>query len=246
MSEAPIIFVSCGQWTEAERTLGRDVCNLIRKHAHCEPYFAQNQSDLEGLTTNILGALDRAVGFLAIMHRRRSLHDLEGQEVVRGSVWIEQEIAIAAYLRQVLKRPLGIRLFLQPGIALEGIRQQLVINPTLFTNGDEVLAALPEILRQWNPARSPARITNPVALKILEWKEQRLTITVKPERPKGPQALLGNPNWKGTRECQIEQCDDFTVHLNVLGYGLDEALALEQVMITHDTAKHRPMLIVKA
>src|SRR5262245_17522132 len=113
--DKPLIFVSCGQWSESERSLGKDICELIRAHTACEPYFAQNQSGLDGLTTHILGALDRAAAFLGVLHHRGTFQNIEDKLITRASVWIEQEIAIAAYLRQIAKRPIEIRLFIQNG-----------------------------------------------------------------------------------------------------------------------------------
>lgn len=43
---------------------------LVRELTPYEPYFAENQSSLQGLTQNVLGALSRSVGLIAIMHPR--------------------------------------------------------------------------------------------------------------------------------------------------------------------------------
>src|SRR6266849_3328219 len=104
-SEKPIIFVSCGQVTDQERELGRSVCKLVEELTSYSPYFAESQTSLEGLTKNILGALDRAAGLIAIMHPRGSVTFPGGHTQTRASVWIEQEIAIAAFMTQVLAIP---------------------------------------------------------------------------------------------------------------------------------------------
>ena len=57
---------------ETKQALGRDVCALVKDLAPHEPYFAENQTSLEGLTQNILGSFDDAVGLIAIMHPRGS------------------------------------------------------------------------------------------------------------------------------------------------------------------------------
>lgn len=49
-----LIFVSCGQATEAERALGKGATVLVTEETGGQAYFAQNQSSLEGLTENIL------------------------------------------------------------------------------------------------------------------------------------------------------------------------------------------------
>jgi len=54
-SDKPVIFISCGQNALNERRLGEDICNLIRElRPDLEPYFAQTQSTLDGLSDRIL------------------------------------------------------------------------------------------------------------------------------------------------------------------------------------------------
>jgi hypothetical protein len=60
-------------------------------------FFADEQSDLNGLHENIMGALERAVDFIAVMHSRGEVV-IPGRNtslLTRASVWVEQEIAIA-------------------------------------------------------------------------------------------------------------------------------------------------------
>ena len=126
-SAGGVVFVSCGQVTEQERRLGDGVCGLIRELTPHDPYFADRQSSLEGLTKNILGALDRAIGMIAIMHPRGTVtfNDATGlKEQTRASVWIEQEIAIAAYMTQVLKQPINVAAFIHTDIWREGMRDR--------------------------------------------------------------------------------------------------------------------------
>src|SRR2546422_3834805 len=80
-SRGGLIFVSCGYLTVQEKKLGDDVCALVRELIPHDPYFAERQSSLEGLTKNILGSLDRAIGLVAIMHPRgtATYTDLAGQ-----------------------------------------------------------------------------------------------------------------------------------------------------------------------
>ena len=43
------IFISCGQFTEAEKRLGRDIALLVTKVTGLEPFFAEEVQDLNGL-----------------------------------------------------------------------------------------------------------------------------------------------------------------------------------------------------
>src|SRR5690349_13622215 len=101
-SMKPLVFVSCGQVTESEKRLGKTICELVRK-AGLEPFLAENQSDFHGLNENILGALNDAQGLIFVMHPRGIVTDHSGATWSRGSVWIEQEIAIAAFIQQTRK-----------------------------------------------------------------------------------------------------------------------------------------------
>src|SRR5260370_2285579 len=94
----PLIFIWCGQVTEEEKELGEAVCNLVKELTPYDAYFAENQTSLQGLSENILGALNRSSGLLAIMHPRGVVSSPSGRQRTRASVWIEQEIAIAAFL----------------------------------------------------------------------------------------------------------------------------------------------------
>jgi hypothetical protein len=141
--------VSCGQFTDDEKALGRAVCELIERETPYLAYFAEQQSTFDGLINNIFAALGRSSALVAIMHQRGDIDTPVGR-ITRGSVWVEQEIAIGAFVHHVLKRPLQVGLYVKRGIALEGARQQLMLNPTLFDTADDVLADLSRRLSSWN------------------------------------------------------------------------------------------------
>jgi hypothetical protein len=146
-----MIFISCGQFSKDEKDLGNEVASLVRDLTNYEPYFAENQSTFEGLTQNIFQALDRCSGFIGIMHHRGDVSTPYGFGV-RASVWIEQEIAIAAFIGQVRKRPLSVAAYIQKGIKLEGVREKLLLNPIEFESSDDVLHHLKSILPSWQLA----------------------------------------------------------------------------------------------
>src|ERR1700724_2729710 len=101
-SEKPLIFISCGQSTENERRLGEDICSLLAElRPDVTPYFAQNQTTAEGLSSHIVKSLHRAAGFICVMHRRGDIRTPAGAAITRGSVWVEQEIAITAFMTHV-------------------------------------------------------------------------------------------------------------------------------------------------
>jgi hypothetical protein len=142
------IFISCGQFAATEKALGKQICTIVRDAGY-EPYFAENQSSLKGLHENILSKLNECAGFIAIMHPRGVVSFSGGGSHTRGSVWIEQEIAIAAFLAKHSGRDIGVAAFIHEDIKREGIRDLLHLNPISFRSDAEVLEQLPGILRNW-------------------------------------------------------------------------------------------------
>jgi hypothetical protein len=143
----PTVFISCGQYSPEEIDLGKSLAAAVDELSPCRGYFAQNQSSLEGLSRHIFGALNRCVGFVAVLHHRGRVTTLD-DERIRASVWIEQEIAIAAFLAQAQGRNLPVAIYIQKGTALEGVRQQLLLGAVTFENPDEVLNHLKKQLRE--------------------------------------------------------------------------------------------------
>jgi hypothetical protein len=146
-----VIFISCGQFTPEERRLGQDLSAAVDELTPYRGYFAQNESSLDGLSKNVFSALKNCVGLIAVMHRRGNVKTLNGEHL-RGSVWVEQEIGIAAYLTQAEGRDIPVVLYIQDGIALEGVRQQLQLNPVPFKDSAEVMADFRSRIRDLFPA----------------------------------------------------------------------------------------------
>jgi hypothetical protein len=143
------IFVSCGQYTEGEKSVGKAIVRMAKAITGLDAFFAEEVQDLNGLDSNILGALRDAAAFITIMHPRGKIIRPDGSTHIRASVWIEQEIAIATYIQRVEKKTLPVIAFVHKSIGREGIRDLLHLNPIPFTDETEVLAALPELLEPW-------------------------------------------------------------------------------------------------
>jgi hypothetical protein len=166
------IFISCGQYTEAEKRIGTRIADLVRS-AGFEPFFAEEVHDLVGLDRNILDALHECVAFIVVLHPRGTVTRPDTSFVTRASVWIEQEIAIAAYIRHVENRPLQVIAFKHFLVDREGLRDVLQLNPIEFKNESEVLAALPELLRKLRPMaeRPAARSSTFSQARYVEWQK---------------------------------------------------------------------------
>jgi hypothetical protein len=149
-----IIFVSCGQYTEAEKSLGRAIREVVKAVTGLDAFFAEDVQDLNGLESNILDALHDSIAFVTVMHPRGKITRPDGSVHIRASVWIEQEIAIATYIQLVEKRSLPVIAFAHELVDSEGIRDVLHLNPILFRNDSEILPILRERLLPWNSLRA--------------------------------------------------------------------------------------------
>jgi hypothetical protein len=143
------VFISCGQFTDAEKRLGKQIAEMVKELTDLQPFFAEDVQDLGGLDANILEALRNCVAFITVMHPRGEIRRPSGSALIRASVWIEQEIAIATYIQRVEKRELPIIAFKHKSVGREGIRDLLHLNPIEFVDEAEVLAALPSRLTLW-------------------------------------------------------------------------------------------------
>jgi hypothetical protein len=177
----PLIFVSCGQSTPAERKLGQEIAKLVEQKTGCRAYFAENQNTLEGVTENILKRLHTAAGFIAIMHPRGDVsNSATGRTWVRGSVWVEQEIAIAAFIAQALQQPMRVRAYVHESIFREGLRSQLHLNPKSFVEDSEIVNDLTVELPSWRNLVQPQHSEFDLAHKQLaEEKVSKLSPTSK-------------------------------------------------------------------
>lgn len=143
----PFIFISCGQFTVAEKRLGKAIRKMVADETNYGAFFAEEVQDLNGLDENILNALRDCIAFITVLHPRGEIVRPDGSKHIRASVWIEQEIAIATYIKRVQKKPLPVIAFIHSLVGLEGLRSLLHLNPIPFETDEEVLNILSERLR---------------------------------------------------------------------------------------------------
>lgn len=134
------VFISCGQQNQAEIDLGQAIVDAVNGVSGLEAYFAENQQSLEGVTENIYQAIYTASGLIAVIHRRDQISS--SPISYRGSLWVEQEIAIGSFLVQALGRTLPVRVYMEKDIRREGVRRSILLNPIEFDSSEEVLADL--------------------------------------------------------------------------------------------------------
>ena len=143
MTAKKLIFVSCGQLTDDERTLGILIKAIIDATAGFEAYFAQTVQDFEALGRHVLDAIQRCAGAVVVLHDRGLVIGTDGKEWGhRSSVWVNQELAILAYRQFFESQKIPLLAFVDPKVKLEGAMTSLIVNPRPLGTAPEVGTAV--------------------------------------------------------------------------------------------------------
>jgi hypothetical protein len=133
------VFISCGQKYNREKELGFKIEALFKERGF-ETFFAEEAHSPESLTEHIFDFIRESEYFVFVDFARESLAESE----YRGSVFVNQEIAIATFL----KIP-GIG-FVERGVRREGIINYQIYNPIPFIHPEEVLEKLAVLSNAWD------------------------------------------------------------------------------------------------
>lgn len=167
-----LIFVSCGQATQAEKTLGVLLKATIEGRPGFEAYFAETVHDFDTLGRNVFDALRRCAGAVVVLHDRGTVIGPEGEEWGhRSSVWINQELAILAYRQFFEEKKIPVLAFIDPNVKLEGAMTSLIVNPRPLGSAQDVASAVTQWLtdsqfgavsdeafqQKWRQLSEPAR-----------------------------------------------------------------------------------------
>lgn len=134
------VFISCGQATDREKKIGLAVEAYFKDERKFETYFAERVHLSDALTENIFSCLAQSEYFIFIDFKRDKI---EGNDY-RGSLFVNQEIAIATFLKL---QGLG---FYEKGVKREGILNYHIYNAFPFEDGTEILKVIAEETKQWN------------------------------------------------------------------------------------------------
>lgn len=134
------VFISCGQRTEREKSIGLEVDRYFRELGF-ETYFAIKVHSPEALTEHIFAYLKESEYFVFIDFKREKISD----EEFRGSLFVNQEIGIATFL----KIP-GIG-FYEEQVKREGILDFQIYNAFPFKGSTEIIAKLKKETSNWDP-----------------------------------------------------------------------------------------------
>jgi len=124
------IFISCGQLTEAEKSLGVLLKDVVDGTPGFQAYFAETVHDLAALAHHVLEGIQQCAGAIVILQDRGVVTHSDGVEWGhRSSVWVNQEVAILAYRQFFETRRLPLLAFVDPAVKLEGAMTSLIVNP---------------------------------------------------------------------------------------------------------------------
>lgn len=132
------VFISCGQGQKREITIGKSVEDYFKKKGF-ETYLAEEVHSSEGLTENIFKFLNQSEYFVFVDFKRERL-----VKEYRGSLFVNQEIAIATFLNIPM---IG---FVEKGVKLEGILKYQICNPISFEDGTEIVKAMETLTKDWD------------------------------------------------------------------------------------------------
>lgn len=138
-----LIFVSCGQLTEAEKTLGTVLKTVIDGTPGFDAYFAETVHDFEALARHVLDGLRRCAGAVVVFQDRGVVLGADGGEWGhRSSVWVNQELAILAYRHFFEARKIPVIAFADPKVRLEGAMTWLIVNARPLGTAQDVATAV--------------------------------------------------------------------------------------------------------
>lgn len=138
----PKVFISCGQHTEEERGIARQIADELTKLGF-EPYVAVVEQSLEGLKNNLFRQLETSEYFLFIDFKREQIAK---ESFCRGSLFTNQELAIASFL--------GIQAtgFQEVGVMpLDGMIGAMQLNADAFEDRQALVEhALGRVKEKWS------------------------------------------------------------------------------------------------
>ena len=141
------IFISCGQREDlGEVEIAHKIAAVLDKEGF-EPYVATKQQTLRGLKENIFNRLSESEYFLFVDFRREQIQDIPDSACFRGSVFSQQELAVAAH------QDIDVIAFQEDGVKpLEGILAFMQANCIRFNDRGTLPAKVLEVVkdRKWS------------------------------------------------------------------------------------------------
>lgn len=129
------VFISCGQYTQEEKDIGNKIVQYFQERGF-EPYFAEEVHSPLGLTQNIYESLRSSEYFVCINPTRENTDF--------GSLFVQQELAIASYNRTPLIA------FHHPSVKLKGVAKYLQVNSIEYKSVANIITNLDKFTKNWD------------------------------------------------------------------------------------------------
>lgn len=144
------IFISCGQAKPKERELVANISSSLRNKGF-NPYVAIEAQSIQDINNEIIGRLKQSDCYIFIDFKRERIWGYLWWKKYRGSLFTNQELAIAYVLG--FEHAIVLR---QKGVELEGIGKYILSNAKTFENPKEVITLVESEVnnRKWSPEYS--------------------------------------------------------------------------------------------
>ncbi len=213
------VFISCGQASDEERSIAHQVSERLARMGF-DPYVAVEVQDLRGLAENIYEQLGASEYFLFIDFRREYVVDerhafdaSNAPKVYRGSLFTNQELAIASY------RGLQPVVLQEDGIRRDGILNVIQANCIPFSDRRNLAAVAETAVRDqgWDRAhRNLIRVSRDVSERVA-----MVDMTQEPERGGRPKAYYHLIVENLHRSRPAANCHAYVLSIRNLSTGTD-------------------------
>jgi hypothetical protein len=127
------IFLSCGQNPEYdEPRFVQLIKNKVISLGFEEPYVAVHRQSSRSIRENVFKQLQESDYFIWIDFKREEYKDRHGNVMSRGSLFTNQELALASFLE------MEIMLFQEEGVRRDGMLSAIQGNATSFSDRNEL------------------------------------------------------------------------------------------------------------
>jgi len=144
------VFISCGQGNDEERKVASQIKAWLFDQGYA-PYVAIETQSIQDVNTSIISNLKSSDYYIFIDFAREQIRIKNGVPVFRGSLFTNQELAVAYVLgfEEVLY-------FQEENVELEGIGKYLLSNAIPFKSKTEVPSLIETVVKEkgWNPSYS--------------------------------------------------------------------------------------------
>ncbi len=141
------VFVSCGQRDDDEKRVGREVCALLEERGF-SAYLAIDVQTILEINGGIIRELKNSDCYLFVNFPRELVRNSNGQDFHRGSLFSNQELAIA-YALQFAK----LLIVNQKDVKPEGMLGYIGVNTETFNNQGDCVDVVKRALDRagWTP-----------------------------------------------------------------------------------------------